>query len=82
LPHVAERNTPLGRWAKALMARTHHNVAVVAFANKLARIAWAVLRRGEPFNATGALAAAKFRRSDAKRRSATRCLREGDDEMA
>ena len=58
LPHVAERNTPLGRWAKALMARTHHNVAVVAFANKLARIAWAVLRRGEPFNATGALAAA------------------------
>jgi transposase len=58
LPHVAERNTPLGRWAKALMARTHHNVAVVAFANKLARIAWAVLRRGEPFNATEILAAA------------------------
>jgi len=58
LPHVAERNTPLGRWAKALMMRTHHNVAVVAFANKLARIAWAVLRRGEPFNAAGTLAAA------------------------
>jgi len=31
LPHVAERDTPLGRWAKALMERTHHNVAVVAF---------------------------------------------------
>ena len=58
LPHVAERDTPLGRWAKALMMRTHHNVAVVAFANKLARIAWAVLRRGESFNATGTLAAA------------------------
>ena len=58
LPYVAERNTPLGRWAKALMMRTHHNVAVVAFANKLARIVWAVLRRGEPFNATGTLAAA------------------------
>ena len=40
---------PLGRWAKALMARAHRNVAVVAFANKLARIAWAVLRRKERF---------------------------------
>ncbi len=38
LPHVAERNTPLGRWAKSLLARVHPNVAVVAFANKLARI--------------------------------------------
>jgi hypothetical protein len=34
----------LGRWAKALLGRAHRNVAVVAFANKLARIAWAVLR--------------------------------------
>jgi transposase len=53
LPYVAERDTPLGRWAKGLMSRAHHNVAVVAFANKLARIAWAVLRRGERFAATG-----------------------------
>ena len=37
LPYVAERDTPLGRWAKELMSRAHHNVAVVAFANKLAR---------------------------------------------
>ena len=47
LPHVAERDTALGRWAKGLLDRAHPNVAVVAFANKLARIAWAVLRRGE-----------------------------------
>ena len=53
LPYVAERDTPLGRWAKGLMSRAHRNVAVVAFANKLARIAWAVLRRGERFAATG-----------------------------
>jgi transposase len=53
LPYVAERDTPLGRWAKALLERAHRNVAVVAFANKLARIAWAVLRRGERFVATG-----------------------------
>ena len=53
LPYVAERETPLGRWAKGLMSRAHRNVAIVAFANKLARIAWAVLQRGERFAATG-----------------------------
>jgi transposase len=53
LPYVAERDTPLGRWAKALSSRAHRNVAIVAFANKLARIAWAVLRRGERFAVTG-----------------------------
>jgi len=53
LPHVAERDTPLGRWAKALLERAHPNVAIVAFANKLARIAWAVLRRGEGFVVRG-----------------------------
>jgi transposase len=53
LPYVAERDTPLGRWAKGLLSRAHHNVAVVAYANKLARIAWAVLRRGERFAVTG-----------------------------
>jgi hypothetical protein len=53
LPYVAERNTPLGRCAKELMSRAHRNVAVVALANKLAGIAWAVLRRGERFAAAG-----------------------------
>ena len=37
-------------WAKELMSRTHRNVVVVALANKLARIAWAVLQRGKPFD--------------------------------
>ena len=53
LPHVAERDTPLGRWASGLLARVHHNVAVVALANKLARIAWAVLRGGYKFDVAG-----------------------------
>jgi transposase len=53
LPYVAERDSPLGRWVKGLMSRTHRNVAVVAFTSKLARIAWAVLRRGERFAVTG-----------------------------
>ena len=48
-PYVAERDTPLGRWVKGLLGRAHRNVAVVAFANKLARIAWAALRRKERF---------------------------------
>jgi transposase len=37
LPYVAERDTALGRWAKGLMSRAHRNVAIVDFANKLAR---------------------------------------------
>jgi transposase len=58
LPHIAERDTALGRWAKGLLARVHQNVAVVALANKLARIAWAVLRRAEKFAAKGSSLAA------------------------
>jgi len=42
---------PLGRWAKGLLARVHPNIAVVALANKLARISWAVLRHGRHFAA-------------------------------
>ena len=58
LPYVAERDTPLGRWVKGLMSRTHRNVVVVALANKLARIAWAVLQRGKPFDARAVSVAA------------------------
>ena len=54
LPYVAEKDTALGRWAKSLLSRVHQNVAVVAFANKLARICWAVLRSGQKFAAQGA----------------------------
>jgi transposase len=51
LPHIAECDTALGRCAKGLLACVHKNVAVVALANKPARIAWAVLRCGERFAA-------------------------------
>ncbi len=51
LPVLASNATPLGEWLRALIKRVHKNVAVVALANKLARIAWAVLRRGEEFDA-------------------------------
>lgn len=48
LPYLAERQDALGRWLKALLARAHRNVVIVALANKLARMAWAVLT-GEPY---------------------------------
>jgi transposase len=51
LPYPGEQKTPLGRWARGLLARAHKNVVVVALANKLARIAWVVLARGGVYNA-------------------------------
>lgn len=51
LPHLARGDTPIGAWLRGLLARGHRNVAVVALANKLARVAWAVLRGDRSFNA-------------------------------
>jgi transposase len=49
MPTLAKSATPLGAWLRGLLARTHRNIAIVALANKLARIAWAMLRRGRDF---------------------------------
>ena len=49
LPSLAKSASPLGAWLRGLLARGHRNIAVVALANKLARIAWAILRGGEGF---------------------------------
>jgi transposase len=43
LPYLAQRQDALGSWLRTLLARARRNVVVVALANKLARIAWAVL---------------------------------------
>jgi len=40
-----------GSWMDALEARKHSHVAVVALANKIARIAWAVLTTGQQYRA-------------------------------
>ena len=45
MPSLAASQSPLGEWLRGLLARTHRNIAIVALANKLARIAWATLRR-------------------------------------
>jgi hypothetical protein len=44
LPSLSKSETRLGEWLRTLLARMHKNAAVVALANKLARIAWAVGR--------------------------------------
>jgi transposase len=41
----------LSAWLAQLLARAHQNVAIVALANKLARIAWAVLYKSQPYRA-------------------------------
>ena len=42
----------LKRWIEAAKKRLHRNVLAIALANKLARIAWAVLARGRTFEAS------------------------------
>ncbi len=50
LPSLAKGETTLGVWLRSLLARCHQNTVVVALANKLARIAWVMLRREETFS--------------------------------
>jgi len=57
LPSLSASATPLGRWLRGLLERAHKNTATVALANKLARIAWAVLRHGGTYNAAAMKAA-------------------------
>jgi transposase len=58
LPSLTTSATPLSGWLPALMQRVHKNAAEVALANKLARIVWVVLRRGEEFDAMAVKAVA------------------------
>ncbi len=55
--HLNRADHSIGHWIDQLEARTHRNVAVVALANKLARIAWAVLTGGNSYKAMPALVA-------------------------
>ena len=50
LPSLSRSDTALGRWLQGMLAKgVHRNVAVVALANKLARVAWALLSKGRRF---------------------------------
>lgn len=45
------KDTPVAHWFNRLAGRRPHNTAVVALANKNARIAWAILTKGEEYRA-------------------------------
>src|ERR687891_1581460 len=47
--HAKTRDNRLGAWLRGLQARAHPNVATVALAAKLARWAWAVLAKNQPY---------------------------------
>lgn len=44
------KDDSLSVWAKGVAARSHPNVAAVAWANKTARIAWAMIRHGGDYD--------------------------------
>jgi transposase len=49
---IRRDRAPIGTWLDKLDARAHKNVVVVAMANKLARVAWAVLSSGNEYRST------------------------------
>ena len=49
LQQSGKQSSGLSVWLAQLTSRTHRNVAAVALANKLARMASAVLARNEPY---------------------------------
>ena len=51
MPTLAKANTVIGAWLRALLVRTHPNIAVVALAAKMARTVWALLRHGRNYEA-------------------------------
>lgn len=50
--HAKGKTDPRSRWINRIVARSGPNVAAVAVANKNARIAWALLTRGESYQPT------------------------------
>jgi len=51
LAQVKRERHQFGDWLNRLEARSPRNVAIVAMANKIARMAWAVLTSGQTYRA-------------------------------
>lgn len=49
LQHIAGKTDRFSLWAQALVERRGHNKACVAVANKMARMAWVIMARGERY---------------------------------
>jgi transposase len=47
--HRTKQSSGLSQWLEKLSVHKHHNIALVALANKLARMAWAVLATGQVY---------------------------------
>jgi len=47
---IKGKSDRLSRWVISLLERRHPNVVAIALANKIARIAWAVMTKGENYN--------------------------------
>jgi transposase len=47
--HAKDKSTPMARWATELLKKKPFRLVSVALANKLARIAWVLLTRGETY---------------------------------
>jgi transposase len=47
LRHAANKDDSLSRWVMRIKTERGHNKAVIALANKLVRIAWVIIARGE-----------------------------------
>jgi len=49
LRHSVNKEDRFSRWAQAVLARRGHNKACVAVANKIARMAWVIMAKGETY---------------------------------
>ena len=49
MQNAAKWQSAVAQWTQQLMTRRHSNVVACALANKLARIVWAVLVKGEEY---------------------------------
>lgn len=54
--HAKHKTTPMAAWVRGLLEKKPFRVVSVALANKLARIAWVILTRQEPYRPSGVLA--------------------------
>lgn len=57
LRHADKHDDVMSRWVKKIAAKKGNNIAAVALANKLVRIAWKILTSGEKFDVNKACAA-------------------------
>ena len=51
LQHSANKTDRFSRWAQAVLERRGYNKACVAVANKMARMAWVIIAKGEDYRA-------------------------------